>query len=286
MIASPIKEKEVCTLFDDASLKLAIEATTPEARLKLITEDVLPTLSLNSSIVTPATTIPPLSNESTDTISKGDALRRIYTAIARQLNQRDTEVGFKRFMEVANEVSIARVEACNGSSRFSENVSQLMQDFANTFELDDISTQHAVRFLFGQLLCRNSAEQSRVRRDTGLLVDSRKCKCPPGGLHGTDWSKFEVCDFFACLEDGRILKEIFFTRDFKIDIQCLAFVVDTTGSMVDEIDTAKRIILDFLRSEQEIGVEGCYILVPFNDVGVPEESKLTSDSVMLTFKSE
>ena len=63
--------------------------------------------------------------------------------------------------------------------------------------------------------------------------------------------------------------------------QWLAFVIDTTGRMWEEIESAKRIILDFLRSEEEIGVYGCYMLVPLNDVGpnheiVHEQSKSTN----------
>ena len=49
--------------------------------------------------------------------------------------------------------------------------------------------------------------------------------------------------------------------------------------MTQEIDIAKDIILNFVQSEQDIGEDGCYMLVEFNDVGpndeiVPEDSKL------------
>ena len=49
--------------------------------------------------------------------------------------------------------------------------------------------------------------------------------------------------------------------------------------MGPEISAAKDIILNFLRSEQDIGIDGCYLMVEFNDVGpdneiVPEDSKL------------
>ena len=49
--------------------------------------------------------------------------------------------------------------------------------------------------------------------------------------------------------------------------KCLIFVMDTTASMANEIYTAKKIILDFVKNEEKIGTAGCYILVPFNDIG-------------------
>ena len=53
----------------------------------------------------------------------------------------------------------------------------------------------------------------------------------------------------------------------KDDLQCLAFVVDTTGSMYNEIEAAQEVIQSFIRSEEELNVVGCYILMPFNDYG-------------------
>ncbi len=49
----------------------------------------------------------------------------------------------------------------------------------------------------------------------------------------------------------------------------LAFVIDTTGSMSDDIEEAKRVsfsIIDSRRGKPEEPSE--YILVPFNDPGV------------------
>lgn len=50
----------------------------------------------------------------------------------------------------------------------------------------------------------------------------------------------------------------------------LAFVIDTTGSMYDDIDEAKRVsfsIIDSRRGTSEEPSE--YVLVPFNDPGKP-----------------
>lgn len=279
-----IKEKGVdeCghVLYDDINLKLVVNATTHEAKLKLIIEDILPKLSLDASTAVPYIVL--TLNTASTHVSEDPDLRNIYTAIAKHFGRTASEAGYKRFLEAVNEVSVAKMEACNNRSPDHSNRSQLLQEFAIAYQLEDKSSQHSVRSRFGKLLCHDSTEQSRVRRDTlSLDVDSRKCECPPGGINGTDWSKFESCDFYACLTDGQIFQRIFFTDEYKlIDYQCLAFVIDTTGSMSQEVNTAKRVILDFVRSEQEIGVDGCYILVPFNDVGpddkiVAEQSKFS-----------
>ena len=261
----------MATPIEDDSLKLAINATTPAAKLKLIIEHILPKMDDTTASTIP-TSIPPLGN------STVDVLPSLYTAIAEHFDQRATEIGYKRFLEAVNEISVAKTEACNGPSRLlDDSESQLMQKFAYTYQnlMEDV---HLVRSLYGKLLCHNSTQQGKVRRYA--LVNDSACECPPGGLNSTEtvWSMFEVCDFWACFEVDPVLIDILFPNDDSNHFPCLAFVIDTTASMRRQIDTAKRIILDFFRSEQEIGVDGCYILVPFNDVGlnheiVPEESK-------------
>ena len=260
------------TPIEDDSLKLAINATTPAAKLKLIIEHVLPKIDDTNA------SIPPLG------ISTVDVLPSLYTAIAEHFDQRATEIGYKRFLEAVNEISVAKTEACNGSSRLlDDSESQLMQEFAYAYQ-NPMKDVHSVRSLYGKLMCHNSTQQARMRRHA--LVNDSACECPPGGLNSTetDWSTFRVCDFWACFEVDPILIDILFPSDDNNHFPCLAFVIDTTASMRRQIDTAKRIILDFFRSEQEIGVDGCYILVPFNDVGlnhkiVPEESKFLATAL-------
>ena len=282
-----IKEKGIdeCghELYDDINLKLVVNATTPEVKVKLIIKDVLPKLSLDASTAAPYTVLT-LNNGSTDV---SEDLQDIYTAIAKHFGLTANEAGYKRFLEAVNEVSVAKTEACNKRFPDHSSKSQLLQEFAIAYQVEDKSSQHSIRSLFGKLLCHDSTKQSRLRRDTQSLdVDSGKCECPPGGINGTDWTKFESCNFYACLTDGQIYQRIFFTHEYyEIDYQCLAFVIDTTGSMSEEVNTAKRVILDFIRSEQEIGVDGCYILVPFNDVGPDHEIVAEQSKFNLTDKA-
>lgn len=94
--------------------------------------------------------------------------------------------------------------------------------------------------------------------------DGDGCSCPEGGINSTEL--FCSCQFFDCLDDGRNLMPVF--EGFE-GLECLAFVLDTTGSMKDEIDATVQVIKDLIASEEL----GCYILVPFNDNGNSKPSK-------------
>ena len=67
---------------------------------------------------------------------------------------------------------------------------------------------------------------------------------------------------FAC-HDPDDLPPIFGIAYIKVGFPCLAFTVDTTGSMRQEIDAVKEVVRNFLASEED--GPGCYVLQPFND---------------------
>ena len=50
---------------------------------------------------------------------------------------------------------------------------------------------------------------------------------------------------------------------------CLAFAVDTTGSMSEEISHARQVVNNFIASELN-SFTLCYVLVGFNDFDQPE----------------
>ena len=241
----------------EEDLSSLIEATTTEAKVELVTsivENILPDLMLKTN----------------SSLSPEENLRVTFISLANRVGQRPTEGGLNRFKEAINEISVAKNEACTGSKKLNQaDAPQLIREFIDAYKMER-KDRHQLRSLYGKLLCVNSTGDihSRGRRD------SHDCECPPDGLDG-DFKFHKVCEFFACLDPGDVFKKIFLGFD---QAQCLAFVVDTTGSMTDEIGTARNITLNFVRSEEEIGLYGCYILVPFNDVGpddatVHEESK-------------
>ena len=261
MYSVPSVETEgACIAIEDTRLALAIAVTTTDAKVELtanVFRDTLPDSLLN-----------------TDSRSKSsypeNNLQAIYTFLTNHYNRRATEGGYNRFVEAVNEISIAKVEACSGSSKIHpQDEHQLIQEFITAYKMENKSG-HLLRTLYGKILCHYSTNvaNSRVRRESRLAESSGKgYSCPPNGLD-SNFSSCEFGEFYACLNENDTLEVIFFGPNYDIDTQCLAFVIDTTESMEEEIDTAKRIILDFLRSEQDIGIEGRYILVPFNDVVV------------------
>lgn len=154
----------------------------------------------------------------------------------------------------------------------------VLQDLLGNFQVafgqreKDLSQ---LRSILGKLLCINSTSRGiRIKRQTGCS-SAHACACPSGGISSR---LICPCQFFNCLDPNDVLKPLLGFIPELSDSQCLAFVIDTTGSMATEINTAKAIVREFLAREGEIGDWGCYILIPFNDFGpdsaiVPERSK-------------
>ena len=177
----------------------------------------------------------------------------------------------------------SRRHACSGDVRPGvDDVPRLVQEFRaalNTTKRDLLK----LRTIFGKMLCikdeiKKLNSKGRKRRQVSIPecggfgtgsdpVDcfDRKpedCTCPPGGIYGT--CIVCSCEFFRCLDPEDDLKPILgFVAE---EVQCLAFVVDTTASMSEEIAAAQEIIRSFIRSEEELNEVGCYILMPFNDM--------------------
>ena len=255
-------QSEICS---NPELSGIIEATTPESQL-VVVEDILQKIApdLYSLI---------------STGSSGDASSRLntaYTRLAERFEVRATRAGFTNFVEALTAISVAQAEACSRdlSSVNSSTVADLVKAFDREFSLPDRDLDR-LRSLFGELLCIDSAGvymrmyasmMWRGKRQAPGCPPGTSCTCPAGGLGSVVCS----CQFFRCLDPDDHLKPIFgFSPTLT---QCLAFVIDTTGSMSSEIATARRIILEFLQSEEEIGILGCYLLVPFNDNGSPASS--------------
>ena len=182
-------------------------------------------------------------------------LQIAYNALAQSFDARPNVAGYNKFVEAVNEISLAQAEALQNA----------------TFGPDVDLT--AARSAFGKLLCLNTRHlgaDARRRRQT----NNEKCKgtvCSQDALNEGLDKVVTVCEFFACLqaksnEDIKKLGPVFgFASGTARDDECLAFVVDTTGSMSSEIDAAKQIILNFIASEDNAGELQCYVLVPFND---------------------
>lgn len=188
----------------------------------------------------------------------------IYEAFSKKFYRNTTKIGYGRFLESLNMIS-AYYRQSDPLQLGTEGIHSLVQNFniaygaKNSVELCDV---------FAKILKIKDSEVDHIdqniqRRQSDSCSDN-DCTCPEGGIYSNQL--FCSCQFFDCLDEGRNLLPVF--EGFE-GLECLAFVIDTTGSMKDEIDVTVQVIKDFIASEEL----GCYILVPFNDDGHSNSSK-------------
>lgn len=193
------------------------------------------------------------------------SLHATYKAFSKKFSRNATKSGYNHFVESLNMISAYYHEASMrpAANQPNQSILTLVQNFnaaygtKNSIELCDF---------FGKMLnYKDHGTQGRQRRDSHLYdCPEENCECPNGGINSTEL--LCPCQFFACLDEGRNLMPVF---EGFTGLECLAFVLDTTGSMKDETDATLQVIKDFIASEEL----GCYLLVPFNDDGYLESSE-------------
>ena len=201
----------------------------------------------------------PDSNETSDE----PPLKVVYTAIAEEFEVEATDEGFSNFTVAITEITEAKTAACEGEESVSEaDIPRLGREYRVL--RGDIETNIArIREIFGKMLClSDKGHEGRRRKRQGFMCPEfgDPCSCPPEG------EVICVCEFFACLDPEDDIMPILGILDVIVDegLPCLAFAVDTTGSMGGEIAAAKEVIRNFLSSEED--GPGCYVLQPFNDL--------------------
>ena len=221
-----------------------------------------------------------LINE-TANASFSEVSKELYQAISSRFNESITDSGFTKFTEAISEISSGYALACSSPPEArptAEDIPKLMKEFSTAYEDSKLLE---IRSIYGQMLCLSDllseSEEPAVgrKRRQRVCPDRENCMCPAGGISE---SIICTCEFFECLDEGDQLQPMFLDFD---TISCLAFVIDTTGSMKDEINLAIDVIKDFLGSEE---VGGCYLLVPFNDNGTgpgPESCKHCSVLILI-----
>ena len=224
-----------------------------------ILQSVFPGL-FGAPLPTDATTDEPTDSTTTttnglpifSTVRKDPLLSMTYTTLAEEFDRVESDAGYTQFVEAVTEITEAYQESCSGTKPSLNDVPKLAQQFA---ALSPTAVQE-LRNIFGKMLCIRqlySTKASRRKRQTP--VSPREC--PPGGIFDPSIS---VDEFFACL--GNDIPPVFgFTNT---SFPCLAFVVDTTGSMRHEIEAVQNLIQSFLSSEKD--EPACYAITPFNDV--------------------
>ena len=210
---------------------------------------------------------------STVTVTLHDSLAEVakllYEVFSGVYHLNVTKSGLSKFTEAITEISSGYAMACFSPLEVRptvDDIPKLMKEFAAAYDQEN---SLEVRHICGQMLCfhdrlSTTEGQGRERRSTR----SKNCSCP---LDGISESIVRTCEFFDCLDEGDKLKPIFLNFN---PLRSLAFIIDTTGSMKDEISLATQVVRDFIGS-QENNIS--YLLVPFNDngsgPGINESSK-------------
>ena len=179
-----------------------------------------------------------------------------FTKLTETLEIKNDTEKFVQFQNAMNEISEASYEACYGSDSnlvFLEETPALINKFEKAVH-DNKSTE--ARHIFGRLLCLRQKFQTNntlvVKRQTtdSTSTDDPMLTAINGLFENLSESDFPSL-FFDEVDDG--------------DVPTLAFVVDDTGSMWDEIDAVKNLIKAIIKAERFSPF--FYILGTFNDPG-------------------
>ena len=255
-----------------------------EDRIEVVGEigDILTFANISTFLTSVSTFLDPtlsisegIANGSNETDPQ-PPMKIIYTALTKEFEIEATEEGYGEFVEAVNQVTEAKKAACEGGIINATDVPRLAREYS-TFKDNVIENIVQLRDVFGKMLCikeKESHEMRRKKRDSHC-PDRSECVCPKATDGTILWDEIVcVCEFFVCMDPEQDLKPLLGMYDIAEGPPCLALVVDTTGSMSDEIEAAKEVINNFLRSEEEEPV--CYALLPFNDLSNDifiEESK-------------
>ena len=177
---------------------------------------------------------------------------QVYESIATSVNATVTQDGFVKFEEAISEIAASTYDACSApeESRVqADDASVLIERFFNFTDAGNISL---AREVYGKLLCLQKllTTESQVRKKRQN-------------------HKAELDAFFDMLEGHPdIVTPLFGLTDdqFFGILPTLAFVVDDTGSMSEEINSVKQLIYSFIRVERTNPI--AYILTTFNDPGI------------------
>lgn len=210
----------------------------------------------------------------TPTSSSPDTSNQVYEQLAELFEESPSTEGRDKFTAAVDEIFTAYNTECSESSiPGTESITSLVTKFnelttgLNSIRKEDLSQ---ARGIYGKFLClQETSGGGRRKRQSGISMDEEdyespsECECPSSGVT-------EACHFFACLKVS-VVQFIMGFGNSKDDLPCIGFIVDTTGSMGNEIAAARRIILQFIKSQADSTY--CYLLVPFNDYDHIDPSK-------------
>ena len=174
--------------------------------------------------------------------SQHRTLRSLYQNLTRARGEAPSDAVYDHFVSAMSDVSQEHFKACYGPS--SERVRPThVQSLIRQFNgLRNTARVHELRAVFANLICIRDQNSRIGKRSTGDLEEFFR------GLSSRDFG-----DIFGFTE----------INQHNFPTGSLAFAVDTTGSMGDEIRKVQDIIRSFIQSEKQEPFY--YVLAEFND---------------------
>ena len=185
------------------------------------------------------------SNDSNSTNRTQD-LVGLYVQVSDTYGATVTTNGFVEFQEAISEISATVSDACSrpeDSRPQADDIPDLIAMFESATMAGNISQ---ARQLLGKLLCLQDLLEGNMTR--------RKRQSSPID---------DLNDFFDSLDGDMAAAPIFGISIFAAAPPTLAFVVDDTGSMSEEIAAVRELVRSFIRTERTQPI--AYILTTFND---------------------
>lgn len=202
--------------------------------------------------------------------------KALYRALTSGYSEMESDMGLAIFQTAQMEITEQYFLACNGPEEQRPSVGDIsfhIQQFVTILGTSPLDIS-ALRKQFGILTCLQDQEQMSYSNPNCTTVD---CS---GGLENTTTAS----TFSCCLQASQV-QELFgiisLVTTLSDSIPCLAFVVDTTGSMSGEIDRVRTLVHGFVNPIDPV----CYILVDFNDVGSIAANSECSVAVSSTHKA-
>lgn len=186
-------------------------------------------------------------NDSTianDSLSNED----VYKLTATILDVPATSDGYDHFQEAIIEIIVAKLATCSGSKDDKIELNDISKLIANFTTFVDAKNMNEVYSIYGKLLCWQD-----------ILLDKNLAK-----------SKRQIDpleNLYDSINGTRFATIFGITNVIELDLKpTLAFAVDDTGSMSEEIMSVQKLIHSFVKTERS--EPHAYILTTFNDPGI------------------
>ena len=206
-------------------------------------------------------------------LGSGATTSEVFSSLAASHGVANTPEGMEDFMMALDTISEGYFKACYGPDDEKPTVADA-PDLLDTFleVLEDRSDPTAIRNLYGRLSCLGNFKYT----STSASSCKRRAPCA---------TESDIKALYDCLgPDSR--KCIFHLdsecSDAVVDypneppVDCLGFVVDTTGSMIEEIVEMRAFIANFIQANEN-NQTLCYTLVTFNDNDPTQRSEVNSE---------